>query len=325
MSDPITVTLLKQRVGQRALLRVDATCRGNPAAWFVKLLRRSRAASEERRLLLRQISECAASAGIIVPAPIAYLPRFRALVFEAARGTSLFPCCAPPSGFETTSATLPLPEMVANASDSQQENRSQAIRSIGEALAKLHDRLPHAGEHRLIEFEREQIKQARIRLAQNRADLSDEFDQAVDDWWEKRSELSSRDRSRLVTIHGDFYPSQVLIDWDDEAVKPRLAFLDWDAACVGDGERDLGNFEAHMILEEIRGHLDAEGRSALYAAFEAGYRDSREISASTLTWYRKGSTLRLGALYADPSFGPSPPNPPTLTEDLLRFAGRDGA
>jgi hypothetical protein len=304
MHGPVTLTALKQRPGQRALIRIDVEDEDPPSRFYAKLFRRSREGSEERISVLKKISDGASSVGVHVPTPVAYLTRFRALVFESARGRSLLPCCAPAVGECDGEGEVAI-------------DRSLLFRTLGEGVSGLHTQLPPLGTQRDRAFEHWQINRARSRLVNNCRDLCERFDQLVRRWSEEKLPALSDTQSELVALHGDLYPAQVLADVAPESGKIQLAILDWDAFCTGEAERDLGNLEAHLVLERIRGHLEAHEVIALTSNLEEGYRSNREFNTCRLDWYRRGTLLRLTALYADPSFGPHPPNPPALAEALL--------
>jgi aminoglycoside phosphotransferase (APT) family kinase protein len=134
-------------------------------------------------------------------------------------------------------------------------------------------------------------------------------------WWDERPSAVS---DVEVALHGDFYPAQVLAgSTSTERSQPTLAFLDWDEACRGRPERDVGNFLAHITLEAVRRHLTSEESSALQNAFLKGYREVADLDQDHLEWYRQASLLRLSALHARPGFGADPPNPEYLAKGLL--------
>jgi hypothetical protein len=310
MHGPVTLTALKQRPGQRALIRIDVEDEDPPSRFYAKLLRRSREGSEKRLSVLKRISDGAASVGVHVPTPVAYVHRFRALVFESAKGYSLLPCCAPV-------------EISYNGEAEATVDRSRLFYALGEAVASLHLRLPCLGPVEGRDFEYWQVDRARSRLVDSRRDLCERFDALVRRWSEAKLPAPPDTQSELVALHGDLYPAQVLADAAPESGEIQLAILDWDAFCTGDAERDLGNLEAHLILERIRKHLEAQEVTTLISSLEQGYRSNREFDPNRLDWYRRGTILRLAALYADPSFGPHPPNPPALAESLLQAGSGD--
>jgi hypothetical protein len=103
----------------------------------------------------------------------------------------------------------------------------------------------------------------------------------------------------LVLSHGDFTPSQVLIDGD------RPAVVDLDGLCWADPARDLGRFIAHLDLlaTKAQGATSRAIVDDLAGAFLNGYleaqgrRDLDVGAAARIDFYRRVSLLR-SALHA---------------------------
>ncbi len=327
LSGRMTIAVVKQRLGQRALLRVDIETIGtvehgghplDPAgsvrSFYVKIYRRK---SEERVEVLRVLAASAPAAGACVPAPVGWIPRYRALVTEAIRGR-------PVLDFEDS--RFAGPRLFSRL-------RVRAF-EVGRVLAHLHAKLPPLGLVAGPEVEIARVLEARSRLATFRPDLVAAFDLEFDQWrkipgaddraggvshtgGEPPPGSAWDSRRPLFTLHGDFHPEQVLLDEDTN----RLAVLDWDEACFGDPERDAGNFLAHLRLEVHRNGLTGQAAANWIHAFQEGYLSSRLLDAERLAWYLQGAALRLAALYADPGFGQHVPNPPVLPVRLLGDLG----
>jgi aminoglycoside phosphotransferase len=103
----------------------------------------------------------------------------------------------------------------------------------------------------------------------------------------------------LVLSHGDFTPSQVLMDDD------RPALVDLDGLCWADPTRDLGRFMAQLdlLVSKTRGTRSRSTVEDLVDAFLRGYRDGNPRVdhdpgfASRVAFYRRASLLR-SALHA---------------------------
>lgn len=270
LEPPRRVVVIKQRLGQRAIVRFESE-----RNLYVKLIRSSAGA---RRLADQQrIAEEAAACGVAVPRPIAWVDRFRALAFEEVAGAPLL------GGGDVSPDTL---------------------RAVGAALGRLHQSLssPETDSGRDVELTR--LDRARDVLDSLRPELTPTFDRT-------RPNGAIPETVR-VTIHGDFYPSQVLVRPDGT-----IAVLDWDECARGEAERDLANFTAHLELEVAGRRAESLVAERGIEAFLEGYRSVRGFDAECFAWYRRATLLRLAALYADPSFGPFPPNPRDLAERLL--------
>ncbi len=296
-----TLVVIKQRVGQRAVLRIDAGASDNGRRWFVKLLRGSSGAVEGERIAV--IADAAHRIGVRIPLPVAYLPRFRALVFEPVPGRPLLRCCAPHGD-----------EDEAVDEDRSPSRREAIFVAAGRALAGLHEEVPLREPLRERAFEKEQIARAQAVLGQFRPDLLPDYDRAI---FRFANDARGLPVGTPVALHGDFYPSQVLHAPADPPDMIGISIIDWDNACAGDAERDVANFEAHIELEVHKGHLARAEAGNLADSFRSGYATRRRAEDELLAWFRRGSLLRLAGLYANPAFGPVPPNPPSLCESIL--------
>lgn len=344
------VVALKQRLGQRALLRV----RTAESTWYVKLFR---GRSGDRLAASRAIEMLAGASGITVPRALGWIDRYRALVIEEAEGT-------------------PWLELRA-------EQRLEIAKELGAALARLHARPAPSGWER-VEEERPRLERAAARAQATGgavwAALAADWERAVvhllderpaaagrgDDGGVRRADrgdagtylgggrgLGGGTRCTLVPIHGDVHPDQVR-----RGLGGALVLLDWDAAGLGEAARDIGNVLAHLELESVRGRLTETEARTLAEAFtdwacqpfrpapardagsETPARDGTSESTSgdarnepeacggsacagsarDVDWHRRATLLRLAALYSDPSFGTCTPNAPTLPVELLRRA-----
>ncbi|TMB13003.1 MAG: hypothetical protein E6J71_23405 [Deltaproteobacteria bacterium] len=94
-------------------------------------------------------------------------------------------------------------------------------------------------------------------------------------------------------VHRDFYDKQVLVG------PSRIGLLDLDTVCQGDGEIDVGNFSAHLVLRAVQGGAGAETAEPLAEALVAAYRAERPTAdPHRIGWYRGAALLRLACVYA---------------------------
>src|SRR5262249_20962035 len=94
-------------------------------------------------------------------------------------------------------------------------------------------------------------------------------------------------------VHRDFYDKQVLVGTST------LGFLDLDTACQGDGEIDVGNFCAHLVLRALQAGTSTESAERLGEILAASYRAARPAAdPRRIAWYRASALLRLACVYA---------------------------
>lgn len=293
---PTRIRVVRQRLGQRMVLRVDGVGHLGEESFYAKLIRSASAASEEKLTWQTAMAEAAAFQGVTVPRPLAYLPRFRAVIYRAIPSRPWLPCSP-----------------VAAAA---QEPSGRAVldpRDLGRAIARLHETLPHPAATEGIAEEWRRLERAEEKLAKHRVDLLPLFRERLRSI-AGRPPADSRSEER-VTIHGDLHPMQILVPVPNGTTS--LGILDWDGSVVGDCERDLGNLIAHLQMEGEMGHLSEEAVPRWESQLLSGYSEIRAVEWARLEHYRRATILRIAALHADPSFGHSPPNPSTLPARML--------
>ncbi len=294
---PDRIRVIRQRMGQRMVLRVDATDSRRADAYFVKLTRSSASASDQRLAWQREAAKVAARFGVIIPAPVATLPRFRAVVYPAISASPFLPCIG---GEEPSRAggRVPAPALPP---------------LLGASLASLHAQLPHPDRVEAIGEERGRIERALAALAakgiEAPAGLINRLEETA-----RRVPPESAPGQRAV-IHGDLHPLQILAP--DPARDAAIVILDWDVAAMGDAERDLGNLVAHFTLESEMGHIAEATARRWTSDLLEGYAAIRRVDPARFEYYRRTTLLRIAALHADPSFGHAPPNSPDLAGRLL--------
>lgn len=278
------LTLVKHRPGRRAVLHLSMGELG--PSLYVKLHRKSRAARADFDRMTR-LEAPAARVGVIIPHMVAYLDTLDATVTEDVKGRPL---------------SLPA-----------------QFRVLGERLARLHDSLPTPQRVQDVSYEPTRLEKILTRVPAEQRELLPSLRSSLEAWttrWQALCEAQTGEDLR--PIHGDFYPAQV--QWTD-AESP--AILDWDEYCLGDPERDVANFEAHLELEEQQGLRNDS--VVLREAFRAGYESERSLRDEMFEAHRRATFLRLAILYANPSFGSQPPNPVILSQTLLRLSAQPAA
>ncbi|TMA49139.1 MAG: hypothetical protein E6J76_13645 [Deltaproteobacteria bacterium] len=94
-------------------------------------------------------------------------------------------------------------------------------------------------------------------------------------------------------VHRDFYDKQVLVGTST------IGFLDLDTVCQGDGEIDVGNFCAHLVLRALQAGISTEAAERLGEVLVASYRAARPAAdPRRVAWYRASALLRLACVYA---------------------------
>lgn len=209
--------------------------------------------AERQEIVRRQ----AAASGLVVPEPLAVLPALNLLLMERVSGR----------------------RMKDVLERSRSDGREQFLpRRAAAALAILHDLQPPFHEERSLTSELERIRTRVDRLQLVVPLLARRMNALLDRIVSAARETGSGPRS---LVHGDFKPSQLLMD------KTRVAVVDFDRVCLGDPALDVGNFMAQFrkearltgrdalrelarpFFDEYRRHAPADGlaeRARLYEA-----------------------------------------------------------
>jgi aminoglycoside phosphotransferase (APT) family kinase protein len=162
------------------------------------------------------------------------------------------------------------------------ELAEHSIRAVGFALAELHDHDPTELPERSAERE----LAATLRAVDLLEHLLPSLDPLARGVFER---LAARtvEPADAVSLHGDFYGKQVLIE-DDQ-----ITFLDLDSAGRGDPSIDLANFLAHLERDEALGALP-RGRAATAGALLLdGYAEKTRKAPTDLSVPLVRSLLRL--------------------------------
>lgn len=169
-----------------------------------------------------------------------------------------------------------------------------SIIATGRALARLHDSDMATAPAHPVSHELDDLWRELQLVARTWPDIGADMLRHVDRLAEEAPTAPD-----LVLSHGDFTPSQVLIDDD------RPAVVDLDGLCWADPARDLGRFVAQLDPLVTKGH-GPRSRSIvddLVGAFLHGYlegnprADHDRSLASRVEFYRRVSLVR-SALHA---------------------------
>lgn len=136
------------------------------------------------------------------------------------------------------------------------------VTRTGAALARLHTAAVSVERHWTMDNERDVLTKA---LSTARMALP-EYAQQIDDITAAAEALiRALEPPRIVGIHRDFYPDQVMIN--DETVW----LLDLDLYVMGDPTIDVANFLAHLDEHGLRYHNDPDALAPQRASFTRAY------------------------------------------------------
>ncbi len=274
------IEIVKERIGRRLTARyeVEAGRKGDPLQvmrMYGKLYRGRRGERVSR--VVRLLGELARDP-IAFPELLGYHPRRRFLLLRAVSGQ-------------------PLSEVLEGAM------AKRAVDRFASSLAVLHDmnwrsRIPIGDSCVLLNLhdsaaEVEVLRQARDRVlaSELQEDLRKQFDRTAQRACERLgAPLDGCARVSLSIIHRDLYPEQVVVREES------MVFLDLDEVALGEAELDVGNFAAHLLIEDLQKRRRGGSGCALRAGFLLAYRDRRPFSTERLAAYEAASSLRLASL-----------------------------
>ena len=278
--------VVKERPGRRRTLRyrVAAERRGGAArevTWYAKHYRGSK--GQRVFWLLRSLGALAPD--VLVPEPIGFSPKLKLLVMSALEGSSLS-------------------EALGRSGDAE-----SSVERAGRALALVHEaEIPQRAKYLKVHGACEEIvvlEEARRRVSGSPLPTQwacrfMELCSLVEDEL-ARCEGQGHGQRRVLgqtLLHRDFHPGQVVLPGDGAGV----GVLDWDDAALGEPELDLGNLEAHLLLDDLQRRGSIRTAPLLIGALRAGYLARGEISFARLATYRRAALLRLATLerLADP-------------------------
>jgi len=163
-----------------------------------------------------------------------------------------------PRGHDDSGLALPTPyvltDFVEGSTEVPAQHRPAAIERMAEVLARLH-RIPAADPRLAFLARRDPL--CRREIADERADPQDRdvedcIRAALAPHWPLRQQ-------EAVLLHGDFWPGNLL--WQGERL---AAVIDWEDACLGDPQVDLGPARLELLWA-----WDADAPEAFTAAYRA--------------------------------------------------------
>jgi Ser/Thr protein kinase RdoA (MazF antagonist) len=257
-----TVTPVRYRAGERAVLRYDVDAPTGPLVAFGKVVRSGVAGLAAALGHLHDRAE--AGAGPLVPAPTAVSERLGLVVLPAVEGRPLHGVV-----FDQAIAV---------------EDRAGACRVAGEAIARLHAGRPFAASVSTADDRRE---------LEGLAGPLHAIDVSLGRRWTAALEaLAAGDAREAETVpsHGALRTDQILVTPDGPAL------LDLDGFCTAHPARDLGNLRAYLRWRAVRRPDDAAAAAVARDAFLAGYEAVRALpTADDLAHHEGLSLLKIAA------------------------------
>lgn len=239
--------------------------------WFVKQYRGSKGERVWRRL---RYLYAQTSPDVMTAEPVGFSPSLRLLVVRELPGSTLA---------EALRGAL------------EEEDVEEGLRRAGRAIASVH-RFADAPDGIGLEAhgapeEIEVLASARARAGASALPrrLVDRFG-SLCSRVEEDLARGGQEARRFTLLHRDLHPGQIVLREDG------IGLLDWDDASWGESELDLGNLEAHLLLEDLRlGGGIGLARSRM-DALRGGYRTCGEFDLERLETYRASALLRLATL-----------------------------
>ena len=285
-------TLLRYRPGKRATLRV--TFVGSTDAYVAKAYhdpRKAGAVVDEAPALAGHAERCGT---LRIPATVAHLREHGLVVQRAVQGVPLEALLG---------RSLSSPGGVRTATD--------AMSKAARALAELHDMPPTTARRRPVDDELARFGVRAVGVAGPDPRLGDALARLADRLRVTQAPLPD---TVAGTVHGDFKPSQLLLDGR------HAVLLDLDHLGVSDQAGDVGTFLAslrQLALRTTRGRSTRSGTlSALATCFLRCYLEARgdDTSLLRIRW-QEAVALERKALRA-PTRAPASP----MADGLVREA-----
>lgn len=242
-----------------------------------------RTVEEFLRMLSAMSTVTRPGSGARLPRPVFYSPSSRLLLTEALPGEPL--------------AQLLKGTLISESGSGSESGSTAALRKplleTGRALSALHaNQLPSAPMYTAAE-ELAALQRELDVVSQVWPDVAERVRRQIDALTEGTAEPSG-----LVLSHGDFTPSQVLLDAE------KIAVVDLDTLCWAEPALDIGRFVAHLqlLVCKLTGDREAARAVDLTTSFEIGYGES-EVSAAAGTdgdriAFYIGTTLARSALHS---------------------------
>jgi hypothetical protein len=279
LHEMIRAEVVKERPGHRRTIRYRllAAHRGGPAlevSWYAKQYRGSKG---ERAWSAMRHLERWTGADFTIGEPIGYEPSLKLLVVGALAGPTLADALEEPGPGDSV------------------------LECVGEALASVHE-VPRTRDGGPFRDHGPRAEIGVLEDARGRGRASGLSRSWIDRFLETCSVVEAAlangaDSPRgQAFLHRDFHPGQIVLR--DEGI----GILDWDEAAVGEPELDLGNLEAHLLLDDFQRHGAERNAARRIAALRSGYLSRREVDMDRLAIYGRAALLRLATLerLADP-------------------------
>lgn len=163
--------------------------------------------------------------------------------------------------------------------------RADRFAAAGAALARLHRLAPGELPRQAAEDEASTVRAAAAEVA----GLVPELAPRARALGEALAAELGEERA-TATVHGDFYPKQVV------ASPSGVGLIDLDAACAGDPGRDLGAFLAHLERYGLGGRIAAALPGPAGSALLDGYRgEGQRVEPARVRLQMAASLLRLAS------------------------------
>lgn len=252
LKGPFQVQLVAHRLGKRAVLRI----RHAGGIAFARL--RSPTSPQARLAVARHAAlfvALGARSDIRLPRPIGMDEQIGLALYDALPGRS--PVLRGLAGFAQTEAVM-------------------------QALIALQRAEVDVPEHRVAD-EMATLDGWLARLAPVFPDIAAMIEAPLN---RLRNDMDALPQRAVVLCHRDLHEGQILID------RGVAGLLDFDTLRWGDAATDLGNLQAHLVLQGVR-----SGRS-LAAFGTAAERNLPHVPLSRITLWRRAALLRLAMIYA---------------------------
>ena len=279
LREVVRAEVVNERPGRRRTLlyRVVTERAGIPpreVSWYAKQYRGSKG---QRAWRAMRYLERWTGAAFTIGEPIGYAPRLKLLVVGALEGPTLADALQEPGPGDAV------------------------LECVGEALASVHD-VPRTRDGGPFRDHGPRAEIGVLEDARERARASGLSRSWIDRFLETCSVVEAAlanggDSPRgQAFLHRDFHPGQIVLRNEG------IGILDWDEAAMGEPELDLGNLEAHLLLDDFQRHGAERNAARRIAALRSGYLSRREVALDRLAIYVRAALLRLATLdrLADP-------------------------
>ncbi|MFQ4137130.1 phosphotransferase family protein [Nodosilinea sp. PGN35] len=242
-------TLVRHKVGRRALVQYDAETTTGPLALLGKIRAKGtdRTSYQIQQALWHNGWSAHSPDGFSTPEPLGRVPDWHMILQRRVPGVPLTQRLAHPEGLAL------MPPVAALAHKLHRTPLpTPKTHTLADELKILHDRLPLVIEHHPHWAARiDRVLEGCDRLASQFSHHPDPGQTRGSAPTPPKSKIQNPKFTPLSLIHRDFYPDQILVDAD------RLWLVDLDLCCQGSPAVDIGNFIAHITEQSLRELGDA--------------------------------------------------------------------